>query len=153
MIDAHGWAAVINSQIQPPAASPSLAPAPPHQPEREDENADEADSYADDGRPDAAADDSPDETDRLTDLTADLAAMMPTKPAAHQRWRAWWVEIGERPDATNKQLAEDLATSVRTVQRIRAVGAAGLLDSPQPPTARLLRLAATNGIPHPEFTP
>lgn len=78
--------------------------------------------------------------------------MLPANPAAYERWRSLWVDISQRPDTTNKQLADDLATSVRTVQRIRAVGAAGLLDSAHPPTGRLLRLASTNGVPHPSYT-
>jgi len=147
MIDAHGWALVINAEIQPPgpATPPAASAAKPDDAhdddKRDDEDTDERDE-----------DHGGDKRGHLTDVPAELARMMPANPAAYERWRNLWVEINERPDATNKQLADDLATSVRTVQRIRAVGAAGLLDSPQPPTGRLLRLASTNGVPHPEYT-
>jgi hypothetical protein len=150
MIDAHGWALVISAEIQPPgpAMSPAASAAQPG-----DAQVDDDDDRNDDEDPDERDEDNDsDERDHLTDLRAELARMMPANPAACERWQCLWVEISERPDATNKQLADDLATSVRTVQRIRAVGAAGLLDSPQPPTGRLLRLASTNGVPHPEYT-
>lgn len=150
MIDARGWALVINAEIQPPVLGtpPAAIAAQP----------DDAEEVIDDNRcDDGGANDEPDEDDgderdQLTDFPAEIARMLPTNLAAYQRWRALWIEICERPDATNKHLADDLATSVRTVQRIRAVGAAGLLDSPQPPTGRVLRLASTNGVPLPEFT-
>jgi hypothetical protein len=121
MIDAHGWALVINAEIQPPVpASPQTASElQPH----------------DDDEDDKRAKDNGSERNRLTDVSAELARIMPTSPAAYQRWRGLWAEISERPDATNKQVADDLATSVRSVQRIRAVGAAGLLDSPHRPAA------------------
>lgn len=157
MIDAHGWAVLINAQIQPPsaptsAAVPEFAPITTHQPGPDDEQAAARDVVVDDAERDDEA--SPaDETEQLADTAADLPAMVPTKPNAYQRWRTMWIEICQRPDDTNKLLADDLDTSVRTVQRIRAVGAAGLLDSPKPPTARLLRLAATNGVPRPEYSP
>jgi hypothetical protein len=156
MIDAHGWAVVINAQIQPPAAStpfPAAGPGPTstrrpdHDGEDVRDNDDVPDDEGQDGEDDVRAD-----TDDLIDIPGDLAAMMPAKAAAYLRWRAMWTDISERPDDTNKQLADDLDTSIRTVQRIRAVGAAGLLDSPQPPNARVLRLATTNGVSHPEFT-
>lgn len=152
MIDAHGWAVVINAQIQPPqantiAVTPQPAPAPTGQPDPDETDTGPQDEADQDDEADIA-----DETDQLTDTMADLVPMVPTKANAYQRWRAIWIEISERPDDANKQLADDLDTSVRTVQRIRAVGAAGLLDSPQPPTARLLRLAAANGIPRPDYS-
>jgi hypothetical protein len=148
MIDAHGWALVISAEIQPPvpAVRPAASAAQPDNAKDDDDRGDEDSDERDE-------DNDSDEHDQLTDLPAELVRMMPANPAAYERWRGLWVEISERPDATNKQLADDLATSVRTVQRIRAVGAAGLLDSPQPPTGRLLRLASINGIPHPEYTP
>jgi hypothetical protein len=149
MIDAHAWALVINAEIQPPGPNmpPAASAAQP------DDAEDDDDDRNDDEDPDERDEDNDsDERDQLTDLPAELARIMPANPAAYERWRGLWVEISERPDATNKQLADDLATSVRTVQRIRAVGAAGLLDSPQPPTGRLLRLASANGVPHPEYT-
>jgi hypothetical protein len=130
MIDARGWAVVINSQIQPPAAPPS-PPGSPHLPDDHEGYCHEDDAAAnDDDHVDHDKDHHRDEAGQVNDLTTDLAAMMPTKPAAYQRWRAMWTELSDRPDATNKQLADDFDTSVRTVQRIRAVGAAGLLDAP-----------------------
>ena len=149
MIDAHGWALLINAEIQPPGpAMPTAAPAA-----QPDDAQNDDDDRNDDEDPDEPDEDNDgDERDQLTDVPVELARMMPTHPAAYQRWRGLWVEISERPDATNKQLADDLTTSVRTVQRIRAVGAAGLLDSPQTPTGRLLRHASTNGVSHPQYT-
>lgn len=157
MIDAHGWAVVINAQIQPPTASapapvPEFAPIPTYQPDADDTEETLADDVA---AEEADHDDeahSADQTDQLTGTDADLAAMVPTKLNAYLRWRAMWIKIRERPDEPNRLLADDLHTSVRTVQRIRAVGAAGLLDSPKPPTARMLRLAATNSFPRLEHS-
>jgi hypothetical protein len=156
LIDAHGWAVVINAQIQPPtpAAAPTAepAPTPTHQPSPADDaesphdTPDLDDDMEDDDLDDDEAD-LADETDDLTGNAADLAAIVPTKPKVYHRWRAMWIDISDRPKEKNRDLADDLATSVRTVQRIRAVGAAGLLDAPQPPTPRVLRLAATNGVP------
>lgn len=144
MIDPHAWASVINADIQPPTPTPGLAAAlVERETNDEDEIEIEADGHEDNG---AASDDG----EQLTGLPAELAKMVPTNAGTYARWRALWAEISERPDATNKQLADDLKTSVRTVQRIRAVGAAGLLDTPQPPTARVLRLASNNGITHRE---
>lgn len=140
MIDAHGWALVINAEIQPPVPASPAAPAA--QPDDVEDDTDYRDA------------DVENERDKLTDLPAELARMMPTNPVVYQRWRDLWGEISKRPDAANKQLADDLATSVRTVQRIRAVGAARLLDAPQPGTGRLpLSLASTNGVPHPKYAP
>ena len=150
MIDARGWALVINAEIQPPVPATALGASalrPYHE-----ENDDEGDEASGDGGDDEPAEDNGGARDQLTDVPAELARMMPTNAAAFERWQGLWIQISERPDATNKQLADDLATSVRTVQRIRAVGAAGLLDSPQPPTGRILRLASTNGVPHPEYS-
>jgi hypothetical protein len=151
MIDAHGWAVVINAQIQPPAA-PTPTPVPhPYEPgadldDQDDVRDDRLDHEVNDDR--EADDDRREHLDQLTDLVA----IMPTKAHGYQRWRAWWHEISVRPDATNQQLADDFHTSKRTVQRIRAVGAAGLLDSPQPPHGRRLHLATANGVPHSELT-
>jgi hypothetical protein len=128
MIDAHAWAHVINAEIQPPG--PATPPATAAQPDNTEDDNDRNED------PDERDEDNDnDEHDQLTDVPAELARMMPANPAAYQRWRSLWIEISERPDATNKQLADDLATSVRTMQRIRAVGAARLLDSPLPPPA------------------
>lgn len=152
MIDAHGWAVVINAQIQPPAPP---APAPSPQQHTAGDEIDDQDDFRDD-RLDHDLDDEHEEEDddRREDLDqlTDLVAIMPAKADGYQRWRTLWTEISVRPDATNQQLADDLDTSKRTVQRIRAVGAAGLLDSPHPPTGRRLRLAAANGVSHPELT-
>jgi hypothetical protein len=117
MIDAHGWALLINAEIQPsgPAMPPAATAAQP-------DNAEDDDDRNDDEATDERGEDNDrDERDHLTGLPAELAQIMPAKPAAYERWRGLWVEISERPDATNKQLADDLATSVRTVQRIRSV--------------------------------
>jgi hypothetical protein len=156
MIDAHGWAVVINAQIQPPAAPAPAAVPHPYQPrpdidDQDDFRDDRVDHDVDDDRVDDDREDDDDRGEDLDQLT-DLVAIMPTKADGYQRWRTWWNEISVRPDATNQQLADDFDTSKRTVQRIRAVGAAGLLDSPQPPNGRRLRLATTNGVPHPELT-
>jgi hypothetical protein len=151
MIDAHGWAVVINAQIRPPAAP---APAPVPHPYEPSPDIDDRDDLRDDRLDHDVDDEHEDDDDRREDLDqlTDLVAIMPTKADGYQRWRTWWNEISVRPDATNQQLADDLDTSKRTVQRIRAVGAAGLLDSPQPPNGRRLRLATANGVPHPELT-
>jgi hypothetical protein len=155
MIDAHGWALVINAEIQPPspAIPPTASTAQPdnaedHHPE--DDNGDRYDQGDDPGECDE--DDDGDEHHQLTGLPAELARMMPTNPVAYERWRGLWVTISERPDATNKQLSDELTTSVRTVQRIRAVGAAGLLDTHQPPTGRPRQLSPTNGVARREYT-
>ena len=155
MIDAHGWAVVINNQIQPPQAptatsTPPPAPVPTDEPDPDPADARPDGTVADDT--DQVGQATADQTDHLTGTMAELAAMVPTKANAYQRWRAIWIEISERPDDTNKQLADDLDTSVRTVQRIRAVGTAGLLHPPQPPTVRLLRLATATGVPRPEHS-
>jgi hypothetical protein len=151
MIDAHGWALVINAEIQPPgpATPPTVSPA-------QSDNADGAYDEHTDDREDPDPRDGEDagrpRPDQPADVSAELARILPTNPAAYERWRSIWVEISERPDVTNRQIADDLATSVRTVQRIRAVGASGLLDPQQPPSGGVLRLTSTNGVPHPEFT-
>ena len=142
MIDTRGWAESIRAEIDPPTPVLAIAAAPA------------VEQQDDDGVPDTDDGDSEEteQTDQL-DQPVELARLVPTNPAAYRRWRTLWIEIGERPDATNKQLADDLDASVRTVQRIRAVGAAGLLDSPQPPNGRLLRPASTNGVSQRELTP
>jgi hypothetical protein len=82
---------------------------------------------------DATTNDAP-----IVDLPTELARMMPANPGVHGRWRSLWAQISERPDTANKLLADDLGISARTVQRIRAVGAAGLLDLPGPPAGRAI---------------
>lgn len=119
MIDAHSWALQINAEIQPPG--PALPPAACTAPSKDHRNNDERDGENDRGG-----------RAHLTDVPAEPVPMVPTDPAAYKRWHGVWVRISERPDASNKQLAVDLASSVRTVQRIRIAGEAGLLDSPQP---------------------
>jgi hypothetical protein len=137
MIDVNGWARTIAAQIQAPAPAPrpqTTEPQPNPTEEKHVGTGEERDHPDDDEIDD-------------TDQSDDLGQVVPTNLTAFQRWRNMWVAIAERPDATNKQLADDLDASVRTVQRIRAVGAAGLLDSPRPP--RPLRLASTNRLSHP----
>ena len=124
MIDARDWAAVIKAEIQPPA-EPTPASIAAHEPD-DNENVHQELAVPEDH--DDRDDHGP---NRLSDLTAELVSVMPTKQAAYQRWRSMWIKLSERPDATNRQLAVDFHTSTRTVQRIRAVGAAGLLDAPQ----------------------
>jgi hypothetical protein len=139
MIDTEGWARTIAAKIQAP--TPELAP-PPETTEPPAEHPEQDDLEPDDDKDDDLKEEIDD-----NDQADDLAPMVPINPTAYQRWRQMWVDIAERPDATNKQLADDLHASVRNVQRIRAAGTAGLLDSPQPP--RGLRLASTNGVTHP----
>lgn len=140
MIDTDGWARTIAAEIQAP--TPDLGPSPETtEPpaDHPEQNALDPDDAKDDDRTDEEIDDN--------EQADDLAPMVPSNPTAYRRWREMWVDIAERPDATNRQLADDFDTSVRNVQRVRAAGAAGLLDSPQPP--RGLRLASTNGVSHP----
>ncbi|GIH05704.1 hypothetical protein Rhe02_37710 [Rhizocola hellebori] len=125
IIDTRGWARRIAAKIQPPTHL-AIDPPPPAEESRANHN------------------DEPD-LDRLTDLRTDLVNIVPTKPADYRRWHTLWITIRERPEVTNKDLAKDNDISVRTVQRIRAVGAAGLLDAPAPTNTRHLRPAASNG--------
>jgi hypothetical protein len=128
MIDAHGWARVISAAIQPPATAnaPAKQPDKP-QPRRDDARRDIGES------PNTANNDA-----QIVDLPTELARMTPANPGAYGRWRNLWAEISERPDTANKLLADDLGISSRTVQRIRAVGAAGLLDLPSPPAGQAI---------------
>jgi hypothetical protein len=128
MIDAHGWARVISADIQPPATAnaPAKQPDKP-QPRRDDARRDIGES------PNTANNDA-----QIVDLPTELARMTPANPGAYGRWRNLWAQISERPDTANKLLADDLGISSRTVQRIRAVGAAGLLDLPSPPAGQAI---------------
>ncbi|MFI6079112.1 hypothetical protein ACIA5C_47165 [Actinoplanes sp. NPDC051343] len=142
MIDTDGWARAIAAEIQAPTPAP-LPGTPGPQPEHsERESANPAEEEREDHR-----DEEIDAIDHAADPLTDLALMIPTNPTAYRRWREMWIKIAGRSEVTNKQLADDLNASVRTVQRIRAVGAAGLLDFSRPP--RPLRLASTSGLSHP----
>jgi hypothetical protein len=116
MIDARGWALAINEQIHPPAQVAALGGRDAHAVPFENDRTDRVESPRN----------GVDET-QLDGSPTGLTPLVPTNPAVYERWRALWTTISQKPDATNKQLAADLATSVRTVQRIRVVGAAGLL--------------------------
>jgi hypothetical protein len=124
-ISATAWARTIATQIEPP-------PVPIGSPRELHENA-------------ASREDDEQETDLLDGQLADLIKLVPTKLADLERWRTIWADIRDRPDTSNKDLARHNDTSVRTIQRIRAVGAAGLLDAPEAASTRILRLAASNG--------
>lgn len=109
MSDAQGWALAISSEIHPPTAVPTQPSTTPP------DGLDRSDALSDSAEP-------------ALDLPPDISKAVPTNPTVVARWRAMWVEISERPHATSKELADELETSVRTVQRIRAVGATGMLE-------------------------
>ncbi|GGL12844.1 DUF2637 domain-containing protein [Mangrovihabitans endophyticus] len=133
--DARTWALAINAEIQPPplAGTPRITGRRPDPTQKgRDVGPITDEGYPPDERRDHAGrgNQSHDEPEHGFDMPTELARMLPRHPATCRRWQGWWAEISGRPEATNKQLATEFATSVRTVQRIRAVGAAGLLDSP-----------------------
>ncbi|WP_344612507.1 hypothetical protein [Dactylosporangium salmoneum] len=131
MTDIEGWARSIAADIQPPEPAP--APVRPNEAQPDQSHDLDFDADEDEAKTDAREEDeSASDGEQPTGPHAELAKLVPANATTYARWRTLWVVIRERPDVANKQLAEDLEMSVRTVQRIRAVGAAGHLDAPQP---------------------
>ena len=70
---------------------------------------------------------------------------IPTQQQDYDRWREIWQAINDGTQPSNRAIADRFDITVRTVQRIRGAGLAGLLDSPETPVARLAALAPSNG--------
>jgi hypothetical protein len=71
-------------------------------------------------------------------------ALVPTTPARYQRWRDLWHKLSAIPAEELAGFAQANNVSVRTLQRIRQAGEAGLIDEESPSSQRN-RLILVNG--------
>jgi hypothetical protein len=120
LIDTAGWARAIAAEIQPPESDLPSYPG-----------------FA-----------SPHHGQPSWPSTAVLR-QIPTQQKDYDRWREIWQAIEADSIASNQDVATRFEEGIRTVQRIRAAGRGGLLDSPETPVARLLRATSGNGQPPP----
>lgn len=121
--DITGWARAIGTDLTPPRI-PNDAPV------------------AVDNEPDLAEDSS------VTPGSVPpnhVLRTVPAKQAEYDRWRQLWAQLAAQPGISNQDLANRNGVHVRTIQRVRAIGPTGLLDSPIPPAVRLMHLATANG--------
>jgi hypothetical protein len=123
MIDTKGWARVIAAEIQPPHIEQTPSDTEPEQRT--------SDNGAGGGHPQLP--------------TTAALRQIPTQQDDYDRWRAIWQAMTDNPHMSNQDIADAHDISARTAQRIRTVGTAGLLDSPQTPVARIAALAPSNG--------
>lgn len=121
MIDTRGWARAIAAEIQPPNVEQNPPDIEPAQ-RRHDGSG---------GQPQLP--------------TTAVLRQIPTQQSDYDRWREIWQAMTDNPRMSNQDVAAAHDISARTAQRIRTAGAAGLLDSPQTPVARIAALAPSNG--------
>lgn len=123
MIDTAGWARAIAAEIQPPETEPSASAQP--------------------ASPAAAGSSQP------YWPSSAVLRQIPVQQEEYDLWREIWQAMDDGTNASNQAIAERFDIGIRTVQRIRESGLAGLLDSPETPVARLAALASRNGHPPP----
>jgi hypothetical protein len=117
------WLSRQPSQQRPDSAEPDEIPDPD---ERVDDGTDGGDGkqsdqpHAETGSEDSLPDGVP----------------VPTTRARYQRWRDLWHKVAELPSDEVPAFAQSNNVSVRTLQRIRQAGEAGLLDEIGPPSRR-----------------
>jgi hypothetical protein len=68
---------------------------------------------------------------------------VPADQASYDQWRTWWTQMQQQPGLSTKEFADKFGLGVRTAQRVRKAGAAGLLNSEIPLVARVAQLAHT----------
>jgi hypothetical protein len=112
LVDRSGWARMVAADLQPPPSN---------------------DTDTDD--PDL---DDTDPAEPWPQLPAALLREIPSRPDEYRRWHRIWTALRDDTTKNNKQLADEHAVSLRTMQRIRKAGELGLLDSPAPLIQRLL---------------
>jgi hypothetical protein len=153
--DTVGWVDYLAAYLRPPkSADTHVEPASAQLAARPDERRPEAaapgeirelgerfDSRGDRADSDDfdAQDGDPGGDDALPD-----GVLVPTTPARYQRWRDLWHKLSDLAPEEVPAFAQSNNVSVRTLQRIRQAGEAGLLDEAGPPTQRN-RLQPVNG--------